>query len=162
MTACTMRICVMIALPVLAVLALTSCDVGDSVDLNKPTPGESFVALDVSNATLAEFAVIPEVYIDNPQLVPSSIAVGSSFRQTFFPQSVQVHDSKENASSHRFQIQRQGTALAQVSYRVLRFPPQTGTTQNVTIVITETSPGTFGATTPDSTWIEVLGVTSLL
>ena len=156
MTPRTVRIRVMITLPVLAVLALTSCDFGDGIDFSKAGPVESYVALDVANASLAEFSVIPEFNIDKPGFVPSPIAVGSSYRQTF------PHGSLDNASSHRFQIQRQGTSLAQVSYRVLRFPAQKGMIQNVTIVITETSPGIFGATTPDSTWIQILGVESLI
>lgn len=158
----TVLIRVMITLPVLAVLALTSCDFGDGVDFSKAGPDESFVALDVANASLAEFSVIPKFNIDKPGFVPSPIAVSSSYRQTFPPQSVQLHESLENASSHRFQIQRQGTSRAQVSYRVLRFPTHEGMIQNVTIVITETSPGIFGTTTPDSTWIQVLGVESLV
>src|SRR5262245_57626828 len=111
------RIYVLIILPILAAIVLSSCNLDDTVDFNKLATGESFVALDVSNASLAAFAVIPEFYIGNPQLVPSPIAVGSSYRQMFFPASVQLHDSRENASSHRFQIQREGTSLVQVSYR---------------------------------------------
>jgi hypothetical protein len=51
-----------------------------------------------------------------------------------------------------------GVGLAQVSYRILRLPDGS---REATIVVTESSPGSFEARTGDSKWVEVLDIQPL-
>ncbi len=50
--------------------------------------------------------------------------------------------------------------MSRLNYRVRHFP-DAGTTQDVTIVITEAQAGAFNATTADTGWILILDVTAL-
>jgi hypothetical protein len=129
---------------------LVSCSAGQTGLLAGPYPESgSAVGVHVQNSSMADFYAYG---------VP--IQAGSTSGGYWYFSKV--------PGVYFFDIARGGTnasnavALGRVSLRVLKYPAgDSSNRQDVTVTVTEPSAGVFSATTPDTSWIEIVSVTQL-